>query len=111
MPAKYKSVGPEVAKRILDGGAHMIDVRPEREWAAGHIEGSDRVPVGRISTRSVGRADTVVVACANGKLSKRAAKKLVKEGYQTYHLDGGLAAWRDAGLRLVSTNGSRPTVL
>jgi rhodanese-related sulfurtransferase len=111
MATKYKSIDPATAKRIYDGGAHMVDVRGETEWSAGHVEGSDRVPVGRISAHSVGRADTVIVVCANGKLSKRAAKKLVKEGYQTYHLSGGLAAWHDVGLPLTSTNGARPTIL
>ena len=111
MATKFKSVDPATAKRILDGGAHVIDVRGETEYLAGHVEGSDRVSVGRISAHSVGRADTVIVVCANGKLSKRAAKKLVKEGYQTYHLKGGLGAWHDFGLPLTSKNGSRPKIL
>ena len=111
MPARYKSVEPDVARRLIAGGAHVIDVRGKEEWAAGHVEGSDRISAGQISSHSVGRADTVIVVCANGKLSKRAARKLAKEGYQTYHLDGGLAAWHDLGLPLISSNGSRATVL
>ena len=111
MAANFKSVDAATAKRILDGGAHMIDVRSEGDWAAGHVEGSDRVPVGRISSHSVGRADTVIAVCANGKQSRRAAKQLAKEGYQTYHLDGGLSAWHEAGLPLTSTNGARPKIL
>ncbi|NND04166.1 MAG: rhodanese-like domain-containing protein [Acidimicrobiia bacterium] len=111
MTTKFKSVDPQTAKRIYDGGAHMVDVRSEGEWSAGHVEGSDRISVGRISAHSVGRADTVIVVCGNGKRSKRAAKKLVKEGYQTYHLAGGLTSWHDLGLPLKSSNGARPTVL
>ncbi len=111
MTAKFKSIAPETAKRIFEGGAHMIDVRSEDEWAAGHVDGSDRVPTGRISVHSVGRADTIIAVCANGTQSRRAARKLAKEGYQVYHLRGGLKAWQDAGLPLRSSIGSRPQVL
>jgi len=111
MPAKYKSIDPGTAKRLFEGGAHMVDVRSAAEWEAGHVEGSDRVPTQRISVHSVGRADTVIAVCANGKRSRRAAKKLAKEGYQVYHLEGGLKAWHDIGLPLRSTSGYRPKVL
>lgn len=89
----------------------MVDVRSEAEWAAGHVDGSDRVPTGRISVHSVGRADSVIAVCANGKQSKRAAKKLAKAGYQVYHLEGGLQAWQAAGLPLSSSSGARARVV
>ena len=108
MGTKYKSVDATTAKRIFDSGAHMIDVRPEEEWAAGHVDGADRVSPGRVGSHSVGRADTVIVVDLTGSRSKRAAKKLAKEGYQVYHLEGGLKAWQEAGLPLRSTNGERP---
>lgn len=110
MATNFKSVDAATAMRLIEGGAHVVDVRAHDEWAAGHIDGSDRVPAGRISKHSVGRADTVLAVCATGKQSRRAARKLVKEGYQVYHLAGGLLAWRDAGLPLRSANGSRPEV-
>lgn len=111
MTAKFKSVGPETAHRIVEGGAHVVDVRDEAEWSAGHVEGSDRIPLGRVGRHSVGRADTVIAVCSNGSRSRRAAKKLAKEGYTVYHLDGGMEAWFQAGFPLQSSNGSRPTVL
>jgi len=111
MPANFKSVDAATAKKIFDSGAHMVDVRTAAEWAAGHVEGSDRVAVGRISSHSVGRADSVITVCKNGSKSKRAAKKLTKEGYRVYHLAGGLEAWHEAGLSLVSDNGARAQVL
>lgn len=110
MGAKFKSVDATTAHRIFEGGAHMVDVRSAEEWSAGHVEGSDRV-AGRIGRHSVGRADTVIAVCSNGALSKKAAKKLAKAGYQVYHLEGGLRGWQAAGLPLVSSNGGRPTVI
>ena len=111
MAAVYKSIDAQTAKRVLDSGAHMIDVRSEHDWAAGHVEGSDRIPRGQVNPHSVGRADSVIAVCANGSKSRRTAKRLAKAGYQAYHLDGGLTAWYDAGLPLTSTNGNRPAIV
>ena len=111
MAAKFKSVDAQTAHRIVESGAHVVDVRDEEAFAAGHVEGADRVALGRVGSHSVGRADTVVAVCANGSRSKRAAKKLAKDGYQTYHLEGGLLEWQAAGLPLRSNNGSRPTII
>jgi rhodanese-related sulfurtransferase len=111
MATEIKSVDPGTANIILESGAHMIDVRSEAEWAAGHVEGADRVARYVVDSRSVGRADSVIVVCRNGSKSKRAARKLAKEGYRVYHLTGGLMAWQALGLPLVSSNGSRPKVL
>lgn len=111
MATKIKSVDPGTANVIFQSGAHMIDVRSETEWAAGHVEGADRVAGSAVDSRSVGRADSVLVVCRNGSKSKRAAKKLTKEGYRVYHLAGGLIAWQDVGLPLVSSNGARPRII
>lgn len=111
MAAKVKSVDAPTAKRIVDAGAHIVDVRREADWAQGHIEGSDQVAPGNVNSHAIGRADAVVVVDATGHRSKRAAKKLAGEGYVVYHLTGGLAAWHDAGLPLASTNGGRPKVV
>ena len=111
MATKIKSVDPGTAKIILESGAHMIDVRSEQEWAAAHVEGSDRVAAADLGSHSVGRADTVVVVCRSGSKSKRAAKKLAREGYRVYHLAGGLVAWRSSGLPLVASNGARTPAL
>ena len=110
MAAKFTSVDAKTAKVISDSGARIIDVRPEAEWSAGHVEGSDRVDPGRLGAQSIGRADAIIVVCRNGSKSKKAAKKLAKEGYRVYHLKGGLEAWHDLGLSLASTNGARATV-
>lgn len=111
MGTKFKSVDAETAKKLVDAGAHMIDVRTEREWTAGHVEGADRVIRGQVGSHSVGRADSVIAVCADGSKSKRTAKRLAKAGYSAYHLAGGLKAWDAAGLPLRSGDGNRPTIL
>ncbi len=111
MATKFTSVEAGTANVIFQSGAHMIDVRSAAEWAAGHVEGSDSVPAGEVGSHTVGRADSVLVVCRNGSKSKRAAKKLAKEGYRVYHLAGGLIAWQELGLPLVATNGARSATL
>lgn len=111
MATKYKSIDAATARRLIDAGAHMIDVRSEREWAAGYVEGADRVPRGQVDSHSVGRADSVIAVCADGSKSKRTAKRLAKAGYSVYHLAGGLQAWDAAGFPLRSVDGNRPTIL
>ena len=111
MATKFQSVEARTANVIFQSGAHMIDVRSAAEWAAGHVEGSDRVAASDVGSHTVGRADSVLVVCRNGSKSKRAAKKLAKEGYRVYHLAGGLIAWQELGLPLVATNGARSATL
>ena len=111
MTTSFKSVDPETAKKVYDSGARVIDVRSQREYAAGHIEGSDRVESGGLRASSIGRADAILTVCRNGSKSKRAAKKLAKEGYRVYHLSGGLEAWRELGYSIVSSYGERAKIL
>ncbi|MCP3974625.1 MAG: rhodanese-like domain-containing protein [bacterium] len=111
MATEFKSISAETARKLVDAGARMIDVRSERDWAAGHVEGADRVPRGQVDSHTVGRADSVIAVCADGSKSKRTAKRLAKAGYSAYHLTGGLRAWDAAGFPLRSTDGNRPTIL
>jgi len=110
MGTKPKSVDAATAARMFEGGAHMLDVRKADAWSAGHVEGSDRVDPGAVDSHHVGRADSIITVCRNGSRSRRAARKLAKEGYRVYHLAGGLRAWKAAGLPLVTSNGGRPSV-
>lgn len=111
MKTEIKSVDVQTAKRLFDSGAHMVDVRSASEWGAGHVDGSDQVPPGKVGVHTVGRADSVITVCANGSKSMKAAKKLAKAGYNVYYLEGGLEAWNQAGFPLTSTNGNRPEIV
>ena len=82
----------------------LLDVRPTLEYDAGHIEGSEHIPIGEIKTRSgqVGRDKPIVVVCQIGQRSALVASFLREEGYDAVNLVGGLAAWSEAGFPLVS---------
>src|SRR6266700_1176505 len=44
----YTTVGTDDAKRMIEAGAHIIDVRQPDEWDRGHIPGAVLVPLNGI---------------------------------------------------------------
>ena len=83
--------------------AVVIDVCEAEEFAAGHVGGAKNIPLGQLEERlpSVvkNKAVPVVLVCASGARSTRAAAIARKLGYEKAEsLAGGLKAWRDASL-------------
>ena len=52
----------------------------------------------------------MVVVCRNGGRSARAAAWLNRNGFEAVNLDGGMAAWAEAGRPMVSDTGDTPFV-
>jgi rhodanese-related sulfurtransferase len=101
----------EVSKRRSE--LHLLDVREQDEWDAGHIDGAQHIPLGELGAR-LGEvpADRVIVAvCRSGSRSDRAARGLRASGYQAENLDGGVTAWSRAGLPLVAKGGTAGRVI
>ena len=74
----------------------IIDVRTEREWEAGHIEGSLNIPLPHLMERmgEVPKDGLVVVHCASGYRSSIAASLLERDGMTNVSdLMGGYEAW------------------
>jgi rhodanese-related sulfurtransferase len=97
----------DVSKRRSE--LHLLDVREQDEWDAGHIEGAQHVPLGELGSRlaEVPKAQVVVAVCRSGSRSDRAAEGLRLSGFRAENLDGGVTAWSRAGLPLVA-KGGRP---
>jgi rhodanese-related sulfurtransferase len=82
-------------------GAHLIDVRSEREFAAGHPKGARHLPPERIKSGDTGLtfSDEILVVCLSGHRSAGEAKRLAGLGYTNVaNVQGGLLAWKRAGL-------------
>jgi hydroxyacylglutathione hydrolase len=77
-------------------GMYVLDVRSEREWRDGHIDGAVNIPAGALTTRAaeVPRNATVVVVCEGGYRSSLAASLLAREGVRPSNLAGGMSAYR-----------------
>ena len=86
---------------------HLLDVREDDEWAAGHIEGAQHIPLGQLGERiaELPPEASIVAVCRSGSRSAAAVRGLRRLGYAAENLDGGVAAWSRAGLPLVDASG------
>jgi rhodanese-related sulfurtransferase len=92
----------ELLRRLHDGQILVLDVRPEAEYAAGHIPGAVNVPHDQLAARLTElpeRAD--IVAYCRGRycvFAPDAVRLLRARGFSARPLEGGLPNWRLAGL-------------
>jgi len=100
------SLSPTQATLLINReDAQVIDVREPDEYVSGHLPESRNFPLGRLAERA-GELDKLkntplILVCQSGARSSGACKQLEKLGFAKVHnLDGGLNAWRTAGLPL-----------
>lgn len=96
------TVSPELLSNGIASTGKRIDVRSAAEFAIGHIPGAVNVPLEQVEARlgDIGEGPLVLI-CEAGARAMVAAGCL-KERQPVSVLDGGTAAWRKAGLPLVS---------
>jgi rhodanese-related sulfurtransferase/glyoxylase-like metal-dependent hydrolase (beta-lactamase superfamily II) len=79
-----------------DAKPTIIDVRSEKEYAGGHIDGSLNIPVNHLADRvsKLSKTGTVIVHCEGGYRSAIAAGILMNAGFENViDLVGGYKAW------------------
>jgi rhodanese-related sulfurtransferase len=78
---------------------HVLDVREPDEWARGHIDGAQHIPLGELQARvaEVPNDRKVICVCAVGGRSGMATRFLGSEGRDAVNLDGGMFSWQAAG--------------
>ena len=96
----------ELTKRMKQGIVTVLDVRPEDEFALGHLPGARNVPPGQLK-RQLSKLDrkTEIVAYCRGPyclLSFEAVAQLRKLGFKARRLEDGLPEWKAAGLPVES---------
>src|SRR3954453_23597192 len=102
-------MAPEIDASFVPDDAKILDVREPEEWAAGHVAGSQHLPIGEIIARVDEIEDDggeIVVVCRSGYRSAHVAAWLEQQGYAALNLAGGLDAWAAAGRPLVTDEGS-----
>lgn len=96
----------ELLERARDGLVTVIDVRPPREYAQGHIAGALNIPLEQLKKRLKDLPqDREVVAYCRGPwcvLSYEAVGQLRSAGLAARRLEDGLPEWRRAGLPVES---------
>jgi rhodanese-related sulfurtransferase len=92
----------ELVRRLHDGQVLVLDVRPEAEYAAGHIPGALSVPHDQLAARLAELPQGAdIVAYCRGRycvFAPDAVRLLRARGFSARPLEGGLPDWRHAGL-------------
>ena len=91
------------ATRLYNDDALVLDVREDKEFAAGHIPKAKHIPLGQLANRikelEKFKGKPVLVTCRSGQRSTRACGMLKKAGFETvYTQAGGIIAWERANL-------------
>jgi rhodanese-related sulfurtransferase len=104
------NVHPQEAKAFLDvhQGTQVLDVRSEGEFGKGALPGALHISIGDAAfEEKIGKLDKetpVLVYCAGGYRSRKAAAVLKKQGFTNIqHLHRGFHSWRLAGLPVKQT--------
>jgi len=95
----------EVNDRVSSGELTIVDVREQWEYARDHIPNATLIPLAQIIARpeTVITADDVVFVCEVGQRSAVAAELAAAVGKKhVFNLEGGMQAWRTAGLPVES---------
>lgn len=94
-----QTIDPVRAKRLVDEGAILVDIRNADEFARERIPGARNRPLGDLTTLQSGGAKAVVFHCRSGMRTQGNARQLAAAAdCEAYLLEGGLDAWKKAGL-------------
>jgi rhodanese-related sulfurtransferase len=100
----------QVQEELKNGNINLIDIRePDELKQNGKIPGSTNAPRGMLEffadetvpyhKPEFNKAQRIVLHCASGGRSALAVKTLKEMGFKDVaHLDGGIKAWKEAGL-------------
>lgn len=96
----------EAAALLATTDVVALDVRKTREWKAGRLAAGLHIPLEDLGSRlnELPGDRTIVVVCRSGNRSGIATAVLRRAGYRAENLEGGLRAWKAAGLPLEPRN-------
>ena len=102
------SIDQNQAITLMNNGAEIIDLRNTESFRRGHIVRSKNIPNDELGENYVKlqnfKSKSIVVVCENGIISSRIANKLRKANFEkTYGLHGGIVAWSEKNLPLVTS--------
>jgi len=104
---QLEQISPQqLARRLEKSGLRVIDVRTPAEWDGSRIKWAEHFPLSDILDSRFPKAEKdeeLVLQCGSGYRSNIAASVLRQEGYNhVKSLAGGIFAWSNAGLPVVS---------
>lgn len=92
----------ELLRRLDRGDTVILDVRPEPEYAAGHLPGAIHIPLDQLSERMAELPQgTEILAYCRGRycvLAHDAVRVLTANGFTARRAADGVVEWRAAGV-------------
>jgi molybdopterin/thiamine biosynthesis adenylyltransferase/rhodanese-related sulfurtransferase len=100
----------EAAREIEGGDVVLVDTREPHEYQEAHLENGKLVPPGlladEIGEAAPDKSARTILYCRSGNRSYKAAEQLEALGYtDVASIAGGILAWQEQGLPVVSTSG------
>jgi rhodanese-related sulfurtransferase len=102
-----REISRDEARKLIEDGAQLVDVRAGHEWDAGRIAGATHLPLDELAGRTgeIDRERPVVLYCRGGNRSTMAADALAAAGFDAAKLSEGIVGWSEAGLPLEPDGG------
>ena len=100
-----KSISPQAASELVNQGAVLVDIRAANEHARERIATACHVPMDRLRSGGLplDGAPAVIFHCRSGNRTRVNASVLgACTACDAYVLEGGLDAWKKAGLPVVA---------
>ncbi|MEN7343201.1 MAG: rhodanese-like domain-containing protein [Pseudomonadota bacterium] len=99
------------AVRLINDDAVVLDIRSKEDFDRGHIAGARNLTPDQVDGNedrlSAMKGKKILIACDNGFRCSRVVGDLRKKGYEDiFALKGGIAAWQQDSMPLVSAKKS-----
>jgi rhodanese-related sulfurtransferase len=91
---------------ISNGRAIGIDVREPQEWEAGHAENVIWNPMSTFDINALPTDKHLIFICRSGNRSGQVATAVAAQMDNVFNMVGGMKAWHEAGLTMVSATGN-----
>ena len=106
-----REVDPDEARRLMQEGAILLDVRELNEWHIGRAPRAIHIPLSAVDPAAVPGTGLVLAICRSGRRSAQAVAQLSAAGREAINVAGGMVAWRDAGLPVTTDDGARGEIV
>lgn len=97
---------PAEAKRLMDEGAVLVDIRDRGEHARECVPGARNHPLSEFDNASFPETAVVIFHCRSGMRTQANVARLAKTvSGKAYVVEGGIDAWRRSGLPVAADKG------